>query len=389
MISAYIKPTNRCTVGCSHCYLPESVRLGSERMSADTLRSAAVFLAEMQAMARHEGTFVIWHGGEPLVMSPDWYFRAGEVLDEVLPGHRETMQTSLIPFREEFVELVKARFNSFLGSSVDFSQRRLGGSVEAYHELFMRKVDLARENGIRVSPGVVPSTHDLGREREMVGWFVDRDFASFNIDRYNAYEAHFPDRPDNAQHSAFLSGLLDALLGQMEKTGKAPYVGAIAGGINGVLHGVGGDRWGGSCMSDFVVVEPDGSLNNCPDKASVEAPFGVVGGGYKAFAADRFRRNWVRHQQIGHQNPYCAGCENLHFCKTGCPITPNTPETEGGECSGYKRFLTHVREVAARDGGRAALEAYLRQRRPRDETGSAYDQALAATDRSAGSACAA
>lgn len=388
MIAAYVKPTNRCNVGCSHCYLPESVRMTSERMDQATLRSTAEFLAEMQAAQRMDSTLIIWHGGEPLVMPPDWYFRAGEILDEVLPGHSETMQTSLMPFRKEYIDLVKQRFGSFLGSSIDFSQRRLGGSVDAYHDLFMTKVELARNNGITIAPGVVPSVVDLGHESDIVTWFVDRGFGSFNIDRYNAYEAHFPDRPNNAQHSAFLIGLLDALLDRMDDHGTAPVVGTINAGIAGVLHGIPGDRWGGSCMTDFVVVEPNGSLNNCPDKATIEQSLGRAEEGYKAFSAGKFRRKWIRHQAIGHQNDYCGGCEFFHFCKTGCPITPNDPASEGGECSGYKSFLSHVRDIASSESGDARLRAYLGQRRLRDDAFSVYDRAVAASGRSSESGCA-
>lgn len=386
MISAYVKPTNRCNVGCSHCYLPEHVRMTSARMEMSVLRRTAEFLKDMQERQRQDGTLIIWHGGEPLVMPVDWYWEAGAILDEVLPGHRQTMQTSLIPFRQEHVEFVRKRLGAFLGSSVDFSQRKLNGSVEEYHSLFMKKVDLARDNGITIAPGVVPSTNDLGHEVEIVNWFVDRGFNSFNIDRYNAYEAHFPDRPNNAEHSRFLSGLLDALLDRLETHGTTPVVGTIRAGIAGVLHGVPGDRWGGSCMSDFVVVEPDGGLNNCPDKASIEENLAHVDAGYAGFAGSLLRRKWIRHQAVGHQNHFCLGCENFHFCKTGCPITPNDPVLEGGECSGYRSFLTHVRTLA-NTGKRELLDAYLAMKRTRDAEFSAYDQALAASSRSSGAAC--
>lgn len=386
MISAYLKPTNRCNVGCTHCYLPEAVRHTSERMEMSVLRSAAAFLAEMQTMARHDSTMIVWHGGEPLVVSPDFYFAAGAILDAALPGHRETIQTSLIPFRKEFVPLVVERFGGLMGSSVDFSHRQLKGSVDAYLKLFMKKVDLARTHAITIAPGLVPSIADIGREGEIVRWFVDHEFPAFALDRYNAYGTSFPDRPSNRQHAQFLSNLLDALLIEMDRAGSAPVVGAIRAGINGVLFGRMGDRWGGSCTSDFVVVEPDGSLNNCPDKSTVETPFGTVAGGYKAFAADKFRRHWIRRQATEHQNDHCAGCENFSFCRTGCVITPNTPETEDGECSGYYSYLKHVREIASQPGGRDILLAYAQQK-PLKLAESVYDQAVAAKNSIAGGAC--
>jgi MoaA/NifB/PqqE/SkfB family radical SAM enzyme len=174
MITAYIKPTNRCNVGCTHCYLPESVRADKRRMSEDTLVTTAQFIARMQERGRHSGAHVLWHGGEPLVLPADWYYRAGEILDRELPGHTESMQTSLIPLRQEHVELLATRLGGFVGSSVDFSQRQIKGSVEEYHRLWMKKVDMARKADIEIIAGVVPTTREIGREAEMVKWFVDR-----------------------------------------------------------------------------------------------------------------------------------------------------------------------------------------------------------------------
>lgn len=363
MITAYVKPTNRCNVGCTHCYLPESVRADKRRMDDETLTTTARFISKMQARGRHDGAHILWHGGEPLVLSADWFWKAGEILDRELLGHTESMQTSLIPLRKEHIELLVKRLGGFVGSSVDFSQRMIKGSVEEYHRLWMKKVDMARLAGIEVIPGVVPTTRDIGNERDMVRWFVDRDFGAFNIDRYNAYGTVFSDRPSNKQHSQFLSGLFDALMDEMQRTGQAPLVGATRASITGVLYGIGGDRWGGTCQSDFIVVEPDGELNNCPDKASFEESFGNVASGFDEFAKNRFRRKWIKHQALTHKESYCYSCENQHFCQSGCPITPNGQAHGEDECSGYHSYLAHVRRFTSTDEGKALTIAYLNQTR--------------------------
>lgn len=363
MITAYVKPTNRCNVGCSHCYLPESVRADKARMDDRVLVGTASFIKEMMARSRHDGAHILWHGGEPLTLPPEWFYRAGALLDEELPGHTQSMQTSLIPLRREHLSLIQDRLGSFIGSSVDFSQRKIKGSVEAYHSLWMRKVELARAAGIRVVAGVVPTRNELGREDDIVEWFVAREFDAFNIDRYNAYGTHFPDRPSNLEHSYFLMGLFDALMEEMERKGRAPLVGAIRAAITGVLYGVGGDRWGGTCQSDFIVVEPDGSLNTCPDKAPFEASFGNVSDGYEEFAKSRFRRKWIRHQNLEHKRSHCFGCENQHFCQSGCPITPNGIEDGEDECSGYRTMLSHVRRLSNCETGRSVMVAYVDQAR--------------------------
>jgi radical SAM protein with 4Fe4S-binding SPASM domain len=385
MILVYMKATNRCNVGCTHCYLPVEVRADKTRMNEETLHSAAAFLSDMRRFRNGDDVRVLWHGGEPLVLSADWYWKAGELLDRELPGHSESMQTSLIPLRREHLALISERFEGMVGSSIDFSQRMLGGSVDAYHKLWQSKVDMARNAGIEVIPGIVPTTNELGREKWIVDWMVERGFPAFNVDRYNSYGISFPDRPTNRQHAHFLDGLFTALMERMERVGWAPMNGAIRASITGVLYGIGGDRWGGTCMNDFVVVEPDGSLNNCPDKSSFEEAYGNITEGYKAFAANKFRRKSIRHQMLGHKESHCFSCENQHFCASGCPITPNGPAHGEEECSGYRTYLSAVRRFSQQPGGRETMVAYLNQ----TTEGSALDKATRYGGEASQGACAA
>jgi len=268
------------------------------------------------------------------------------------------LQTSLIPWRDDYRDWVIDRCGREIGSSIDFSQRQIKGSVENYHKLWMQKVERVRGDGINVVPGVVPTRQELGREDELVQWFTDREFEVVNLDRYNSYLTYFDDRPSNLEHSYFLMGLFDAVMHRMEAKGEAPVIGAVMAGIMGVLFQAPGDRWGTTCQSDFVVVEPDGSLNNCPDKSTVEENYGNVEGGFKGFAANSFRRKWLRMQTYGHKRDHCRGCENNNWCHSGCPITPNGVPDGEVECSGYKTFLTHIRQFIA-DHGQAPLLAYL------------------------------
>lgn len=361
MITAYVKPTNFCNVGCTHCYLPETVRANKHSMDTDMIRRIAGFLKDMADRGRHRGAHILWHGGEPLTISANWFKEAGEILDEELPGHSESMQTSLIPLRPEHVDLFMERHDGYVGSSVDFSQRMIKNSVEAYHDLWMKKVEMARAGGVTVIPGVVPTSRELGKEADIVKWFVDRGFEAFNIDRYNAYGTYFDDRPSNLQHAKFLTALFTAVMDEMRRVGRAPLIGVTKGALTGILFDIGGDRWGGSCQNDFVVVEPDGSLNTCPDKSSFEESHGNISDGFEFFLKSRFRRKWIRHQKVTHKKDYCMGCENSSFCQSGCPITPNGPSEGEDECSGYKTHLSFVRDWLSQPGNHELAMSYLRQ----------------------------
>lgn len=359
-VVAYVKPTNYCNVGCEHCYLPESVRANGLRMAPDVLVATARMIRDMAAKQRAGGVMWIWHGGEPLVVSPEWYADASRVLDVELGDRIESIQTSLIPYRHEFAPYIHERCNSFVGSSIDFSQRKIKGSVEAYHDLWMRKVEMARADGIRIVPGMVPTKDDVTNASAIVGWLLDRGFDEFNVERYNSFGIfNATGRPSNREHSEFLIGLFDEVVVRRMGNGlPVPRVRTLLSAIRGVLFDQPGDRWGGKCMSSFVVVEPDGSTNNCPDKANVEKSFSTVQDGVDAFFAAPRRREWIRVQSSGNPNDYCHSCENVAWCKGCCPISPNKPDTEG-DCSGFSRFLSRVRLYLSTPEGRAIGERYL------------------------------
>lgn len=333
-------------------------------MSWDTLVQTGEFLAEMRTRQGASGVHVVWHGGEPLTIPPEWYESAGEVLDQVLRTHREGIQTSLIPYDRRFRPVIRERFDGVIGSSIDFSSRRIKGQAVAYQSLWLSKVAQAREDGLFVIPGMVVSKHEIGRATEILQWFVQNDFTQFNVERYNTYKQMLPEWPTNKEHSAFLIELFDAVMDMTQARGSAPKIRALEAGIRGVLFGTPGDRWGGDCQSSFIVVDPNGGLNNCPDKTAHDVPYANVASGFDAFAKSPGRRDAIRLQVAGHRNPCCASCRYNRWCRSGCPIACNTPSVADPECSGYRTFLDHVRTYVESTPGYAVAMHYLGDARP-------------------------
>lgn len=366
MISAYLKPTNFCNVDCVHCYLPEAVRANKDRMTPETLHKVMTFLKDMQAKGKHDELFLIWHGGEPLTLPVSYFEMAGKIIDEYFPQGQliEAVQTSLIPYRKEHAKIVKERWRSEIGSSIDFNTRQVKGSVEEYQKLWMMKVEMARSDDILVIPGMVPNKKDCYQAKEIYKWFLDRDFWIWSIDRYTNIEGVLPEMSSNREHAQFLIDLFDETIKSIRETGKAPFIKAVVAGVSGVLYDSPGDRWGGTCQSDFVVINPDGRLNNCPDKDSFEESYGNINTGFSSFESSPLRKKWIRIQQAGHRIDECYNCENASWCKSGCPITGNACTINGvvDECSGYKSFLTHVRNFLKQDAdNQKLLAAYVNQ----------------------------
>ncbi|MFS1429233.1 SPASM domain-containing protein, partial [Vibrio splendidus] len=303
---------------------------------------------------------LIWHGGEPLMLTPDWYEQAHQIADEVYGEGKyfSSVQSSMIPYSNKWNELVHKRWDSFIGSSMDFSSRAVRGSVESYAKLWMKRVNQARESGIMVIPSFVPSKNEIGKSEEIIDWFVSNEFPKFNFERYtNFTDKNDINYPSNKEHSEFMINLFDGLMSRMESTGKAPDVKPIYAAIKGVKYGISGDRWGTSCQSSFIIIEPNGDINTCPDRANSEKPFTNLKNGVDSFLESKGRRKWISQSLVKHKGKHCLGCEYSSWCQSGCPIVPNTPSNPNvAECSGYKYFLDHVKEYLASDKGDIAIK---------------------------------
>lgn len=355
-VTAYLKPSDYCNVGCDHCYLPLSVRANKSRMTTETLDNAIQAIRDMVDRQRAPGAMVLWHGGEPLALPRDYLRAACERVRELMPSALQAIQTSLVPYRTEWAEIIHEYFDGHIGSSIDFSQRKIRGEVVRYHDLWLDKIALARADGCSIIPGVVPSTGEIGLGKEITEWMFEHDFMSWNIDRYNSFGWEDAARPRNIQHSAFLTEVFDAVMALARK-GYFMRVNTVHAALNGVLYNMPGDRWGGSCSRDFIVVNPDGSTSACPDKISFES-LSNINDGFDAFESSQGRREWIRQHMAGHRNDHCSTCSFNTFCRSGCPLTPNAPEEEG-ECSGYHRNLAHVRDFAAANP--SLVQSYLNE----------------------------
>lgn len=359
-LTAYIKPTNFCTIGCEHCYLPEDVRANKESMSDETIASTAKLLLDLAKREGHDSLHIIWHGGEAMMLPPEWYWNAISILDNEIgrDKYTQSFQTSLIPYRSAWKKIIEERFDSFIGSSIDFTQRKVKSSSDAYLDLWLKKVGMARKDGFVVIPSMVPTKFEIGKGKAIVNWFEENNFPAFNIERFTSFGGTSIEIPSNKQHAAFMIEVFDAVLENIKLGKRVSQINVITSAINGVLHGIPGDRWGGSCQREFLVIEPDGSLNTCPDRASHEKPFSNVSDGAKSFITSPDRRNWIRIQNIGHKKSYCHSCEFNSWCKSACPITPNGHLEGENDCSGYKTYLDHVKNVLCNPENRELLSEY-------------------------------
>jgi radical SAM protein with 4Fe4S-binding SPASM domain len=361
MLQVYLKPTNYCNVGCDFCYLPETVRAEKSRMSAGTLDAALELIRVLAKREGHDRVSIIYHGGEPLSLSSETLYTYSDAVREGLKGLQimESIQTSLIPLRASHIDFLKDRCEGHVGSSIDFGGRTINGSSEKYIDLWLQKVSLARASGLNVAPIMVPTKQQVGDAETVYRWFKTNGFSNFNIERYNSYGAG-ENRPSNAEHSRFLADLFRISMDDLAATGNCVTNNTVGASIAGVLHGMPGERWGGTCQRDFLVINPDGALNTCPDRIEYEQDkWPRVQDGPDAFQGSSTRLNWIKVQHIDHVQNHCRTCEFRPWCKSGCPITDHQYHDGQGECAGYKGHLYGVKSFVSAEDGRRLASKYL------------------------------
>lgn len=355
MLTVYLKLTNYCNIGCDFCYLPDSVRSDKERMSLSTLAGVTELINSMLRQG-HDSVFILYHGGEPLTLPDEYLWKCSDLLHDSLSASKiiEGIQTSLIPLKESHLDFIHSRCDSVVGSSIDLVGRTINSSADAYQSLWMKKVKFARENGIDVTPTIVPSTRELGRERNILEWLISQQFNYFNIDRYSSLGGYDPHMPSNAEHSNFLIELYKETILLLKK-GISIRNNVLDAAFNGLNYGIPGDRWGGKCQSNFIVVNPDGDINSCPDRIEYEEAFGNVNRVDPIrIINSQARLNWVQTQEIEHRNADCSTCDYSHWCRSGCPITQNKDRSL--ECSGYSSFLNFISNHSERHIYEMAME---------------------------------
>ena len=77
-----LQPTPFCNINCSYCYLPD--RQSTKKMSAETLRQVLDWVFS-SGLAR-EPFSLLWHAGEPLVMTVEFYEEAVALLGQANRG---------------------------------------------------------------------------------------------------------------------------------------------------------------------------------------------------------------------------------------------------------------------------------------------------------------
>ncbi|HEX4516068.1 MAG TPA: cyclophane-forming radical SAM/SPASM peptide maturase GrrM/OscB [Polyangiaceae bacterium] len=183
-----LQPTPFCNIDCQYCYLPN--RSSKERMSDEVIVAAMNRVAESGLVGRE--MTIVWHAGEPLVLSPEWYRHAIELIDARTPKGVEitfSIQTNAMLVDDAWCAFIRENPRIQIGVSVDgpavlHDARRKTRSGKGTLAQALRGIAKLRENDIPFHAITVLTAASLEFPDELHEFYEDNGIVhvGFNVE---------------------------------------------------------------------------------------------------------------------------------------------------------------------------------------------------------------
>jgi len=363
--SLILLPTLRCNAACDYCFEKKS---GSD-LTIGQLKYliSSVFDYMEQDDARELS--IHWQGGEVMMISPQWFERARDVIDDAADSRNITVcnyiQSNMIGYSDKWNPILADMFGNSIGTSMDFPNRhrkRPGESAADFDVIWIRNVRQAQDAGIHIGVIALPNVETLQRGAEnLYSYFTEKlNINDFQINSpfaggpVNASKTDYP--LNTGQLTRFLTDLANIWIERGYHGGVrvGPFDELIEYFLTGeaVLPCI----WQSNCASEFVCIDPYGNVAQC-DCWVASYPQFHFGNIFKsesmtALLRDNpIRRRFLERPGVLVGQDGCAECGYLAICHGGCPVRAYTTyddlHTKDPYCKTYKAIFNQAEHIAA------------------------------------------
>lgn len=177
MFTVILKVTNGCNLACSYCSLGEKKNF--KYVESQPLTQYLCFACEMAILKGELVLNIIFHGGEPTLISPATYKSA---IEEVKRKYtdldiRLSMQSNGLIITDEMMDFLM-EYDVHMGISIDGSMcihdlERRTTNGEPTYEKIVENINQMRRKGIQVSCLMVLTQNAIGKDYEYLHYFAD------------------------------------------------------------------------------------------------------------------------------------------------------------------------------------------------------------------------
>lgn len=313
-----LKPTKFCNAECTYCSAPYE---DATRWSLDTFKSLVDNVAPYLA----PGCDFIWHGGEPMLMGPEFYRKAyGYMLEKKLKVNF-SIQTNILLYTSS---KWKAVFSEIMGGRISTSydykgdQRLLKGDAGKYDAAFWKAMNAMKADGF--DPLVI-GTYEDSDVPAAKEWFdqvsalgVDGFPLRFNY-KYPAGRAKGQGElmsPEN--YLDLLKHTYDGWVALENPEYEVVPVSQMLRKVIGMNEGQ--CPWTDSCGGHFMGIEPNGDVYNCSEYADLDDIRNSFGNIFSQPMSDIvMSKAMKRAKRRSVSLPSdCLTCDQFHACRGGC-----------------------------------------------------------------------
>jgi radical SAM protein with 4Fe4S-binding SPASM domain len=321
--------------------IPVLNRNNHARMDKSLYRNIATLANTNLAIRKEKLLRLSFTGGEPLTLNSQFLTDAYETIrenlaDDIQIEHR--LNTSLIPYRSDHATYIH-KYVDLIKTSLDFSTRKINGSTDKYHQLWLDKYHEVKTLGIPVIVNSTLTKNEIGKEKSLIKTLMSYGVEQIQISQF--FKTGVPEDkraqiPTNLEQSIMYCHIFDTV---MDEFTQGRYVDVdICKSYPRIALKL-PMRQEEGCQKGFFVIEPDGKISTCTMQSSIDQGIG----GVKDSRANEILFSPKRLKHISYQQKtFQANCLTCTFFKNCnrrvCLHMPSDQQ----ECMGYKVFLEHI-----------------------------------------------
>jgi len=370
--SLILLSTNECNAACDYCFEDRT----RDRLSLKRLETIIdKVLDHMEA--NHIGALTIhWQGGEAMLLPPDWYQQAFDLIQSAAAVHGirvdHGLQTNMLAYSPKWNRVVAEMFGNSVSTSLDYPnlyRKVRGQGPEHYDALWASKVRTAREAGIDVKVISVlnQATLEIGAERFYEHLVDELGVTDFQIN------TPFPGGRTNdvkrdmsmsvAEMAKFHCELADVWL-ERDRDDEVR-IGPFDELMNYFTHRHASLPciWGQNCADELLAIDARGYVAQC-DCWVTSYPDSHFGNIFDCDSLSTLLRTSGARQRFS-QRPIhlmqgdCIECDYLALCHGGCPVRAHTAGLSLFEkdpyCLLYSTLFRHMEKRATQQAAAASM----------------------------------
>lgn len=321
------KPTRFCNADCSYCSSPPIEEMGNSKEAKWDIEDFKKYFDKVYPHMI-AGSFWIWHGGEPMLMTPEFY---RQTYDYALSKMKETgrviyfsMQTNLLAYNEKWYPIFSEIFGGSISSSFDAdeTQRTIKGNTETFSRVFKRSLNKVLEDGFRPMVIGVYTEETAPLMHKMYDWSLSLGENAFPV-RFNY--CHPTGRLESKgeaispiTYGKTLIELYDRWIKDVPNFTITPLDQMFKKVIG--MDGEGHCPWTRKCGGRFVEIEPNGDVYNCADFADLgnKYCFGNMNDNTTLEQMLATKPALQIRRRVTQVPTSCQTCEHFEDCEGGC-----------------------------------------------------------------------